>query len=159
MSHLNTAKNTFMERCMDNRFTMSQEKIMVTCFSRHNIPNTANLTINDILLTSRSEIQYLGVVLDRNHHGNFKLILVAKCNTALKFLQAITRASWSLVTEIAITFYRAYIRSIIDYGTILYSNACQTRFGKIKLIQKKALRICIGAMNSTPVETIRVESN
>lgn len=46
---------------MENGFTMSQEKTMATCFTRYNMPVTANVTIYNIKFTIKSEINYLGL--------------------------------------------------------------------------------------------------
>ena len=55
-------------------------------------------------------------------------------------------------------FDKSYNRSIIDYGSTLYGSANNTLLKRIDSIQSKALRICYGAMRSTPIETLRVEN-
>jgi len=47
--------------------------------------------------------------------------------------------------------YKSFIRSKIDYGSILYGSASKTHLQKIKSIQKKYLRFIVGALHSTPV--------
>lgn len=54
-------------------------------------------------------------------------------------------------------FYRALIRSKIDYGLILYGATHDTQLKKIETSTLKALKISIGALKSSPNNTVFVE--
>ena len=58
-----------------------------------------------------------------------------------------------------IVFYKAYIRSIIDYGSTLYGCASNSVLKRLDTVQNKALRICLGAMNSTPLVPLHAEAS
>ena len=47
--------------------------------------------------------------------------------------------------------YTALIRSKIDYGSEFYHNTTQQCKNKLDLIQYKCLRVCSGALRSTPI--------
>ncbi|KAI2647286.1 Ribonuclease H1 [Labeo rohita] len=53
--------------------------------------------------------------------------------------------------------YQALIRSCCDYGCIIYGSAAKSLLKKLNVIQSRALRICCGAVKTSPVNAIRVE--
>jgi len=55
------------------------------------------------------------------------------------------------------TIYVTLIRSVIDYGSVVYGSAAKTHLDKLEGIQAKALRICCGAYPSSPVSALQVE--
>jgi len=57
-----------------------------------------------------------------------------------------------------IDIYRACMRSSIDYGCIIYGAAAKTSLKKIDRLQYRALRVCIGAIKSTPTNAILIET-
>jgi len=57
-----------------------------------------------------------------------------------------------------IIFYKSFIRSKIDYGSILYGSASNVQLQKIEIIQNKCLRYIIGALKSTPISALCAET-
>lgn len=55
------------------------------------------------------------------------------------------------------TIYTGLIRSVFDYGSSIYGSASKTLLKKLDVIQHQALRICCGAIRTTPVAAIQVE--
>jgi len=55
------------------------------------------------------------------------------------------------------TMYVMSIRSVIDYGSIVYGSAAKTHVDKLERIQAKAFRICCGAYPSSSVSALQVE--
>ena len=55
-----------------------------------------------------------------------------------------------------IVFYKANIRPTIDYGSTLYASNYVL---KLNTIQNRALRICLGAMNSKPLVPLHAEAS
>ena len=143
----------------NNGFEISPEKSSLVVFSRHNTPNTNFVVLNDTQVAFRKEVKYLGVILDKklswkNHIDN----LTTRCEKGLNFLRSVTKTWWGCDITTALVFYKSYIRSILDYGSILYGFATKTNLIKVDRIQYKALRICLGAMRSTPTEALLVEA-
>jgi len=53
--------------------------------------------------------------------------------------------------------YLALIRSVIDYVSVVIGSAAKSQLKKLDVIQAQALRICCGAVKTTPVAAIQVE--
>ena len=58
-----------------------------------------------------------------------------------------------------LTLYRSLIRSITDYGMEIYFNSSNKNRYEIEKIQNEALRLCTGALNSTPVCSLQHACN
>ena len=56
-----------------------------------------------------------------------------------------------------VSLYRALIRSVTDYAMKVYFNPNTRK--QIELIQNQALRLCIGAMKSTPIISLQHTCN
>ena len=52
----------------------------------------------------------------------------------------------------------ALIGATLDYGSMVYSSASKTQLARIEAIQNQALRICCGAIRSSPVSSLNVET-
>ena len=46
----------------------------------------------------------------------------------------------------------------IDYGSEVYSSACRSLLDSLEPIQNAALRIATGALHTSPIPSLRVES-
>lgn len=84
--------------------------------------------------------------------------ILNRCNRGMNFLKSISKTWWGADVSTSLLFHRSYIRSIIDYGCTLYGSASKNNLQKIDVFQNKALRICMGAMRSTPIEPLHVEA-
>lgn len=84
--------------------------------------------------------------------------MLDRCSKALNFLKSIAKTWWGADVETCLLFYRSYIRSIIDYGSVLYGSASKNILGRIDVFLNTVLRCCIGAMRSTPIEPLYVET-
>src|SRR5881396_3248915 len=51
------------------------------------------------------------------------------------------------------------MRSKLDYGSIVYGSARKSYIAMLDPIQNQALRICLGAFRTSPVESLQVEAN
>ena len=63
------------------------------------------------------------------------------------------------VKNTLLCIYRALIRPIIEYGMEIYFNSSDLILKQIEKIQTECLRICAGAMRSTPVNCLQVHCN
>ena len=55
--------------------------------------------------------------------------------------------------------YRALIRSIIDYGAVLYQSASPSLLKKLNTIQCTSLSLCVGAMKGIALSSLLRECN
>ena len=58
-----------------------------------------------------------------------------------------------------LTLYRSLFRSVTDYGMEIYLNSNTKNNYEIEKIQNEALRLCTGALKSTPVCTLQHACN
>ena len=63
---------------------------------------------------------------------------------------------WGASREALRTVYQGLIRAGMDYGSVVYGSAAQTHLRKLDVLQAKALRVCSGAVKSTPVPALQV---
>lgn len=144
----------------NNGFSLSETKSLVNIFTRHNTPRKDHIRLGKFTLPYSNIVKYLGLILDQKLTWKpYIEYIVSKCNKGINFLKVISKTWWGAEPQIALLFYKTYIRSIIDYGCTLYGSASNLTLKKIDVVQNRALRVCIGAMNSTPVEPLRIESN
>ena len=58
-----------------------------------------------------------------------------------------------------LSLYRALIRPIIEYGMEIYFNCSDSTLKQIETIQHECLRICAGALRSTPIDCLQYYCN
>ncbi len=66
-------------------------------------------------------------------------------------------AEWGACHQSLKRIYCVLIRAAIDYVSMVYSSASKSQLLKIEAIQSQALRICCGAIKSSPIRAVQVE--
>ncbi len=102
--------------------------------------------------------KYLGMWLDQK--GTWKVHMEkveSKCKKVINLMRALVGKDWGANKQSLMYIYRALMRSTIDYGCFVYGAAAKTHLMKIDRVINKALRICSGAMKSTPTKAIQIE--
>lgn len=151
-----TIKNWLFRNALD----LSPQKTNVMFFSRSRKIPTDNIKLANYSFTIPQHIKYLGLTFDNKLKWGFHInAVVTKCEKALNILRIITKVRWGSDFSTAMSVYKAYIRSVIDYGCSLYGNASPKHLHRLDVIQNKALRIAVGAMRSTPVNALQIEAN
>ena len=116
------------------------------------------LNIGGNIIKIEKKVRFLGVIFDREMtwapHVDY---VVARCNKRLNLMKLMAGARWGASKSILLIVYKALIRSVIDYGCIVYDSASDTVKARLDVIQAKALRICCGAMVGTPTSAVQVE--
>lgn len=79
-------------------------------------------------------------------------ILVGRCKKVIDIMRCLKGTGWGASTQALKQIYITMIRSVIEYGIIVYSAACRTQLHKLEVLQNQALRICAEAMRSTLAE-------
>jgi len=104
-------------------------------------------------------VKFLGVYLDERltwkHHIDH---IVKKCKTRINLMRSISGSSWGASKSSLMTIYRTLIRAVLDYGAIAYDAATEAQKRRLDSIQYQALRIATGAMTSTSLVALQVES-
>ena len=66
----------------------------------------------------------------------------------------VTSQKCGATQECLMKIFRTYIRSKIDYGSIIYASASKTTLSRIDVVSNEALRIATGTFKSTPIEAL-----
>jgi len=82
--------------------------------------------------------------------------LVKKCKLGVNILRCLSGVEWGACRISLKRIYRILIRSSLDYGSLIYGFATETIIKKIKVIQNQALRICCGAVRTSPIAALEV---
>ncbi|KAL6430608.1 hypothetical protein ACFW04_006896 [Cataglyphis niger] len=109
---------------------ISPHKTQLIIFSRRNIrPTTDYITLNDFIIKSTQVVRFLGVLLDFRLNGNVHMNYII--NKSRKIIEII------------------YEESSIEYACHIFTLKDSPRFHKLKRIQNKAVRLCLGSLLHT----------
>jgi hypothetical protein len=64
--------------------------------------------------------------------------------------------SWGAHTDVMLILYKGLIRSVLEYGCITFDQVAGTHILKLERVQFHCLRITLGLMQSTHVQTLEV---
>jgi len=106
------------------------------------------------------EYKYLVITFQRN--GTYAVHIqkvAAKCRARLNVLRMLKGTSWGAGKRPLLTIYKSLVRSVIDYGMEAYFYSSSNMLKPLIKIQSDALRLCIGAMPSTPVVCLQHACN
>ncbi|GFT26215.1 putative RNA-directed DNA polymerase from transposon X-element [Trichonephila clavipes] len=77
---------------------------------------------------------------------------------ALNILKVLANTRWGLDRTSLLRLYRALIRSKLDYGSVVYSSACKSLLKILDPVYHQALRLCLRAFRTPPVESLYAEA-
>ena len=131
---------------------------LVWFFSKNNKLDKPKLFIKGCQIPFTNSFVFLGVTFDskltwKNHIDN----IIERSKPKLNILRCISGLKWGASKNVMLLIYKALIRSLIDYGSIVYHLAAHYLLKKLDTLQCKSLRICTGAMKSTPLSSLQVE--
>ncbi len=104
--------------------------------------------------------KFLGVHFDtkldwKTHINHLK----NKTNNALNILKKLSNTSWGADRTSLLRVYTSHIRSILDYGSIVYNSAKPSNIKKLNSVQNQGIRLSIGAFRTSPVPSLQAEAN
>ena len=139
-------------------FKISIPKTKAIIFSKHRLrkPPTI-LKIYNQNIEYVKKFKFLGLIFDSKlnwtHHIDY---VEENCNRRINLLRCVSGTKWGANRKNLYNLYTALIRSKIDYGSEFYHNTTQQCKNKLDLIQYKCLRICSGALRSTPIPILLI---
>ena len=142
-------------------FRISAEKTVIVLFSKDSqLKNKLKpIYVDGTQIKVEDTVKFLGVYLDERltwkHHTDH---IVKKCKTRINLMRSISGSSWGASKSSPMTIYRTLIRAVLDYGAIAYGAATEAQKRRLDSIQYQALRIATGAMTSTSLVALQVES-
>ena len=133
------------------RFDFSVEKSAVVVFTRDAARHPPQLYIMGNRIQLRESVKFLGLIFDRKlqwkeHVNN----VVVKCMRANNALAVVARRKYGPTIPALVSLHIALVRSQVDYGLIVYGEACNTRMEKIDVVLRSSIRIILGACKSSP---------
>nr|CAH7735698.1 unnamed protein product [Callosobruchus chinensis] len=159
LSFLDPAVRDFTSWSEENGFTIAPSKSSYCVFTRHNTREIDEINIGNLTLPFRKQVPYLGIILDKKLTWKpYVEKIKARCQKGLNFLKTVAKVRWGANQSTCLLFYKSYILSILDYGSLLYGSGSTHLLKQLDVIQNKALRYCIGAMPSTPIVPLQVEA-
>ena len=106
------------------------------------------------------QYKFLGVIFDRKlsliPHINY---LKAKCHKALQLLRVVAHTDWGADKSTLLKLYKSLVRSKLDYGCFIYGSARKSYLRCLDSIHHLGLRLALGALRTSPVESLYVEAN
>ncbi|XP_061909335.1 uncharacterized protein LOC133653724 isoform X1 [Entelurus aequoreus] len=140
------------------RFSVGKTKVIH--FTKRKVQNKIQIKLYGENIEEVQAFKYLGIWFDKNINWSTHISkIVEKIKKVLNIMRALRGKDWGADRQTLKAIYISLIRSVIDYGCIIYQSAAKTLLGKIDRIQSQALRLCCGATKSTPVAALQVEMN
>lgn len=69
----------------------------------------------------------------------------------------ILKCYWGAERDTLCIIYIAMIRSVFDYGCLVYSSAASTMLNRLDVVQVKVLRLCCWAFHATLISALLIE--
>ena len=102
------------------------------------------------------EARFLGLIWDTKltvePHVKY---LKARCQKLLNILKVLSRTEWGADQTNLLNLYR----SLVVWFYIIYGSAYKTALAKLDLVYNQGLRLSLGAIHSSPVESLYVEAH
>ncbi|XP_046684667.1 uncharacterized protein LOC124370426 [Homalodisca vitripennis] len=141
-------------------FSFSTSKTQCITFSRLRNYLEPTLTLNRSRITSSRNVRFLGLTFDSRltwipHLKSLK----AKCLQRLNMLRVLTGTKWGADRTCMLRFYKAFVRSCLDYGSQVYSSARPSALGMLDSIHHSAIRLATGAFRSSPSSSLLAEAS
>lgn len=138
----------------------SPTKTKVLNFTRKRLQINLQLSLYNECLDQVTETTFLGLKFDSRLRWTSHIRqLKKKCFQRMNILKVLNGSSWGSDRKCLLRLYTCYIRSLMDYGSIIYSTASQSTLKQLNTIQNTALRIATGALYSSPITSLHAESN
>ena len=110
-------------------------------------PNINNIIIDDRINPQVATSKFLGVHIDQHLKWKTHTEEINKKNT--KSIGILIRISYLLPSHILTNLYYTLIYLYLTYGSIIWTSAYNTHLNKLKLAQKKAVRIITKSPTNT----------
>ena len=136
--------------------TYSETKTEYMLFSRRDQPSILNLTMNNNPLNVVAEHKHLGLLMNYNGtwHNHISSI-IDKANKRLGFLK---KLKYTFCRSTLTKLYVTYVRSILEYGDVVWDNLTLELENKIETVQIDAMRCITGLTISTSKARLYAES-
>ena len=84
--------------------------------------------------------------------------LKKECERRIHIIRALSSTRWGCSRTLLRRVYVAYIRSKLEYGSVLFVNIRSSIMRKLDIIQNQAMRCILGARRTSPILSMQAES-
>ena len=143
--------------CTEWGFVLNIKKCTAVVFTRKkNV--TTQLFLNNLPITFANKFSFLGFMFDSHltwsqHIDN----IVQRSKARINLLKCLSHNDWGSNRNVLLSVYRAMIRSIIDYGCVLYHSASPSLLKRLDSVQCSSLTLVTGAMRGTALSSLLLE--
>ena len=140
-------------------FKVSASKSKFMVFGNKRKVPEVGLTLYGAPLERVKMFKFLGMWLDERMTWKRHIEkVVGRCDRVINILRNLAGVDWGADRETLLMIYRGMVRAIIDYGCTVYGSAADTNLQALDVVQAKALRVCLGAVRTTPIPALLVEA-
>ncbi|GFO26748.1 ribonuclease hi [Plakobranchus ocellatus] len=104
----------------------------------------------------KGEAKFLGVIFYSKL--SFNNYLKKKCLKALNLLRAVGHTDWGADRATLLKLYRTFVRSKLDYDSVVYGSAKKHVLRALDHIHHQNLRIVLGAFRTSPIKSFYAEA-
>ena len=142
-------------------FNFSEKKSVVMIFSKKTLQNVNfKLKLRNKILDLVEQKKFLGMIFDSKLNWKAHIEKIKnKTTSGLNLLKTLASSKHKTNSNLQINIYRSLILTRIEYGCQVYSSATKENLNILDVIHNHALRICLGAFRTTPLNSLYVESN
>ena len=77
----------------------------------------------------------------------------------MNLLKVVSKLDWGADRQVLLRLYRSFVRSKLDYGSLVYGSARKSYLRKLDVVQNQSLRLCLGAFKTFSVDSLHAEAN
>jgi len=145
--------------CEDWGFNININETKFMIFTKKNIKIPKVIIIGNKTIEVVSSYKYLRIFFDSKLKWDEHIkYLCNRLKLRINLLKCLTTFKWANSSKNLIIFYQSVIRSVLDYGCFVYSQAPAKLLKKLDSIKYKCLKICLRAYPGTPLVTLQVEA-
>ena len=142
------------------KFNVNPNKCAYQVYTgKRSIPQI-NLSILNGNIANKETQRVLGVIFDAPRLSLNAHIKTIKddCVGRLCILRSISSNRWGASRNLLRRVYISFIRSKLEYGSIVFDELTKGQLQKLNMIQNGALRTILGARKTSPIMSLEIES-
>lgn len=140
-------------------FKLSPTKTTAIHIHRRRALTEPTLRIHNRLIPFHPTIKFLGLTFDMRFRWTpYIRSLKADCYRRMSLLRCLSHHDWGGDRTTLLRLYKAYIRSKLEYGAVIYGLASTVVLASLEPVHNEALRICLGAFRSSPIPSLLAET-
>lgn len=140
MSGLQNDLALFFEYFRVNKLSVNASKTSIVLFRTSNrmVPDSVQITVNDIPLNTSNTTKYLGLILDE--HLSWKFHIEEMCLKLSKVVGVLRKLSYIVPAHFLRTVYYSIFHSHITYCSLLWGSSCKTHLEGLQILQNRAIK-------------------